>query len=450
MSRRYFGTDGIRGKVGQFPVTPDFMLKLGWAAGKVFAREGRSKILIGKDTRISGYMFESALEAGLSAAGVDVLLLGPMPTPAIAYLTRTFHANAGIVISASHNPHYDNGIKFFSAQGTKLPDEIEQAIEAQLDIAMTTVDPALLGKAKRIEDAPGRYIEFCKASAGGIDLKGMKIALDCANGATYHVSPSVFSELGAEVIEVASAPDGLNINEECGATSTERLQKVVVAEGADLGIALDGDGDRVIMVDHTGVEVDGDELLYVIASHLRAQGEFEGGVVGTLMSNFGLEQAFKREQIPFVRAKVGDRYVMEQLANHGWLLGGESSGHIVCRHLTSTGDGTVSALQVLRAIADSGKNLHVLKQGMSKMPQTMINVRMQNKVDVMGVEAVQEAVSATEATLGSRGRVLLRPSGTEPVVRVMIEGEDAAEVAELCSALAAEVENALQALETSE
>ena len=450
MSRRYFGTDGIRGKVGQFPVTPDFMLKLGWAAGKVFAREGRSKILIGKDTRISGYMFESALEAGLSAAGVDVLLLGPMPTPAIAYLTRTFHANAGIVISASHNPHYDNGIKFFSAQGTKLPDEIEQAIEAQLDLAMTTVDPALLGKAKRIEDAPGRYIEFCKASAGGIDLKGMKIALDCANGATYHVSPSVFSELGAEVIEVASAPDGLNINEECGATSTERLQKVVVAEGADLGIALDGDGDRVIMVDHTGVEVDGDELLYVIASHLRAQGEFEGGVVGTLMSNFGLEQAFKREQIPFVRAKVGDRYVMEQLANHGWLLGGESSGHIVCRHLTSTGDGTVSALQVLRAIADSGKNLHVLKQGMSKMPQTMINVRMQNKVDVMGVEAVQEAVSATEATLGSRGRVLLRPSGTEPVVRVMIEGEDAAEVAELCSALAAEVENALQALETSE
>ena len=450
MSRHYFGTDGIRGKVGQFPVTPDFMLKLGWAAGKVFAREGRSKILIGKDTRISGYMFESALEAGLSAAGVDVLLLGPMPTPAIAYLTRTFHANAGIVISASHNPHYDNGIKFFSAQGTKLPDEIEQAIEAQLDIAMTTVDPALLGKAKRIEDAPGRYIEFCKASAGGIDLKGMKIALDCANGATYHVSPSVFSELGAEVIEVASAPDGLNINEECGATSTERLQKVVVAEGADIGIALDGDGDRVIMVDHAGVEVDGDELLYVIASHLRAQGEFEGGVVGTLMSNFGLEQAFKREQIPFVRAKVGDRYVMEQLANHGWLLGGESSGHIVCRHLTSTGDGTVSALQVLRAIADSGKNLHVLKQGMSKMPQTMINVRMQNKVDVMGVEAVQEAVSATEAALGSRGRVLLRPSGTEPVVRVMIEGEDAAEVAELCSALAAEVENALQALETSE
>lgn len=449
MSRRYFGTDGIRGKVGQFPVTPDFMLKLGWAAGKVFAREGRSKILIGKDTRISGYMFESALEAGLSAAGVDVMLLGPMPTPAIAYLTRTFHANAGIVISASHNPHYDNGIKFFSAQGTKLPDEIEQAIEAQLDIAMTTVDPELLGKAKRVDDAPGRYIEFCKATSGSIQLKGLKIALDCANGATYHVSPSVFSELGAEVIEVASSPDGLNINEKCGATSTERLQTVVVSEKADLGIALDGDGDRVIMVDHTGTEVDGDELLYIIASHLRAQGLFEGGVVGTLMSNFGLEQAFKREDIPFVRAKVGDRYVMEQLAEHNWLLGGESSGHIVCRHLTSTGDGTVSALQVLKAMIESGKSLHDLKQGMSKMPQTMINVRMQNKVDVTGVAEVQEAVAATEATLGSRGRVLLRPSGTEPVVRVMIEGEDAAEVKELCEALSREVENALQALETS-
>lgn len=449
MSRRYFGTDGIRGKVGQFPVTPDFMLKLGWAAGKVFAREGRCKILIGKDTRISGYMFESALEAGLSAAGVDVLLLGPMPTPAIAYLTRTFHANAGIVISASHNPHYDNGIKFFSAQGTKLPDEIEQAIEAQLDIAMTTVDPELLGKAKRVDDAPGRYIEFCKATSGSIQLKGLKIALDCANGATYHVSPSVFSELGADVIEVASSPDGLNINEKCGATSTERLQTVVVSEKADLGVALDGDGDRVIMVDHTGTEVDGDELLYIIASHLRAQGLFEGGVVGTLMSNFGLEQAFKREDIPFVRAKVGDRYVMEQLAEHNWLLGGESSGHIVCRHLTSTGDGTVSALQVLKAMIESGKSLHELKQGMSKMPQTMINVRMQKKVDVTEVSEVQDAVAATEATLGSRGRVLLRPSGTEPVVRVMIEGEDAAEVQELCEALAREVENALQALETS-
>lgn len=448
MSRRYFGTDGIRGKVGHFPVTPDFMLKLGWAAGKVFAREGRSKILIGKDTRISGYMFESALEAGLSAAGVDVLLTGPMPTPAIAYLTRTFRANAGIVISASHNPHYDNGIKFFSATGTKLPDHIEQAIEAQLDIAMTTVDPALLGKAKRVEDAPGRYIEFCKATAGGINLKGMRIALDCANGATYHVSPKVFTELGAEVIEVASAPDGLNINDACGATSTHRLRKVVVAEEADLGIALDGDGDRVIMVDHTGAEVDGDELLYIIASHLRRQEAFEGGVVGTLMSNFGLEQAFLRERIPFVRANVGDRYVMELLAEKGWQLGGESSGHLVCRHLTTTGDGTVSALQVLKAMVDTGKSLHDLKQGMTKMPQTMINVRMQSRVDVLSRPEVQQAVAETEAALGARGRVLLRPSGTEPLVRVMIEGEDSAEVQQRCEALAAEVENALQALES--
>ncbi|MGB0468648.1 MAG: phosphoglucosamine mutase [Pontibacterium sp.] len=450
MSRRYFGTDGIRGKVGHFPVTPDFMLKLGWAAGKVFARDGRSKILIGKDTRISGYMFESALEAGLSAAGVDVLLTGPMPTPAVAYLTRTFHANAGIVISASHNPHYDNGIKFFSAEGTKLPDEIEQAIEAQLDLAMTTVDPALLGKAKRVEDAPGRYIEFCKSTAAGINLKGLRIALDCANGATYHVSPSVFTELGAEVIEVASAPDGLNINEKCGATSTDRLQKVVVAEKADLGIALDGDGDRVIMVDHTGTEVDGDELLYIIASHLRQQGQFTGGVVGTLMSNFGLEQAFRREEIPFVRANVGDRYVMEQLSEHGWLLGGESSGHLVCRSLTTTGDGTVAALQVLKAMVETGKSLIELKQGMKKMPQTMINVRMKNKVNVMSMAAVVDAVAATESALGARGRVLLRPSGTEPLVRVMIEGEDGTEVGRLCADLASEVENALQALETSE
>lgn len=448
MSRRYFGTDGIRGKVGHFPVTPDFMLKLGWAAGKVFAREGRSKILIGKDTRISGYMFESALEAGLSAAGVDVLLTGPMPTPAIAYLTRTFRANAGIVISASHNPHYDNGIKFFSATGTKLPDHIEQAIEAQLDIAMTTVDPALLGKAKRVEDAPGRYIEFCKATAGSVSLKGMRIALDCANGATYHVSPKVFTELGAEVIEVASAPDGLNINDGCGATSTKRLQKVVVAEEADLGIALDGDGDRVIMVDHTGAEVDGDELLYIIASHLRSQGGFDGGVVGTLMSNFGLEQAFQREGIPFVRANVGDRYVMELLAENSWMLGGESSGHLVCRHLTTTGDGTVSALQVLKAMVDTGNSLQALKQGMTKMPQTMINVRMQKRVDVLAHPEVQQAVADTEAALGSRGRVLLRPSGTEPLVRVMIEGEDAAEVQLRCEALATEVENALQALES--
>lgn len=448
MSKRYFGTDGIRGKVGQFPVTPDFVLKLGWAAGKVFAREGHSKILIGKDTRISGYMFESALEAGLSAAGVDVLLTGPMPTPAVAYLARTFRADAGIVISASHNPFYDNGIKFFSSEGTKLPDEVEQAIEAQMDIAMTTVDSAELGKAKRIDDAAGRYIEFCKATAGGISLKGLKIVLDCANGATYHVAPAVFSELGAEIVEIASSPDGLNINEECGATATQRLQKVVTAEKADLGVALDGDGDRVIMVDQHGQEIDGDELLYIIASQMRREGVFSGGVVGTLMSNFGLEQAFIRENIPFVRANVGDRYVMEQLYSNDWLLGGESSGHIVCRHLTTTGDGTVAALQVLKAIVETGETLSELRQGMTKMPQTMINVRMQQKVSIEGIASIDAAVAETEKVLGERGRVLLRPSGTEPVVRVMIEGEDAPEVSMLCEQLASNVEKALLELES--
>lgn len=448
MSKRYFGTDGIRGKVGQFPVTPDFVLKLGWAAGKVFAREGHSKILIGKDTRISGYMFESALEAGLSAAGVDVLLTGPMPTPAVAYLARTFRADAGIVISASHNPFYDNGIKFFSSEGTKLPDELEQAIEAQMDIAMTTVDSSELGKARRIDDAAGRYIEFCKATAGGISLKGLKIVLDCANGATYHVAPAVLSELGAEIVEIASSPDGLNINEECGATATQRLQKVVTAEKADLGVALDGDGDRVIMVDHAGEEVDGDELLYVIAAQMRREGVFSGGVVGTLMSNFGLEQAFLRENIPFVRANVGDRYVMEQLYANNWLLGGESSGHVICRHLTTTGDGTVAALQVLKAIVETGETLAELRQGMTKMPQTMINVRMSQKVSIEGVESIDAAVAKTEGVLGSRGRVLLRPSGTEPVVRVMIEGENAEEVAMLCEQLASDVEKALKALES--
>lgn len=447
MSKRYFGTDGIRGKVGQFPVTPDFVLKLGWAAGKVFAREGHSKILIGKDTRISGYMFESALEAGLSAAGVDVLLTGPMPTPAVAYLARTFRADAGIVISASHNPFYDNGIKFFSSEGTKLPDDVEQAIEAQMDIAMTTVDSSELGKAKRIVDAAGRYIEFCKASVGGVSFKGLRIVLDCANGATYHVAPSVFSELGAQIVEIASSPDGLNINEDCGATATQRLQKVVVAEKADLGIALDGDGDRVIMVDENGQEVDGDELLFIIASQMRREGVFSGGVVGTLMSNFGLEQAFAREDIPFVRANVGDRYVMEQLYANDWQLGGESSGHLVCRHLTTTGDGTVAALQILKAIVETKETLSSLKQGMTKMPQTMINVRVAQKVKIDEVAQITEAVKLTEAELGERGRVLLRASGTEPVIRVMIEGENAVEVERLCQQLASEVEKAVMALE---
>jgi phosphoglucosamine mutase len=444
MTKRYFGTDGIRGKVGKAPITPDFMLKLGWAAGKVFAREGRSKIIIGKDTRISGYMFESALEAGLSAAGVDVLLLGPMPTPAIAYLTRTFRCNAGIVISASHNPYYDNGIKFFSEQGTKLPDDIEHAIEAQMDMAMTTVEAAELGKARRIEDAAGRYIEFCKGTVSGdLQLKGLKIAVDCANGATYHIAPKVFRELGAEVIEIASSPDGININENCGATSTRLLEKVVVAEKADLGIALDGDGDRLIMVDHKGATVDGDELLFIIAMEMQRKNQLKGGVVGTLMSNFGLEQGLKQAEIPFVRAQVGDRYVMTELAEREWFLGGESSGHLICRHLISTGDGIVAALQVLRAMADTEASLHVLKSAMGKMPQTMINVRLSEKIDVISLPAVQAAVADIESRLGDRGRVLLRPSGTEPLVRVMIEGDDAVWVESLCKELAEVVKQAL-------
>nr|WP_067288554.1 phosphoglucosamine mutase [Marinobacterium profundum] len=447
MTKRYFGTDGIRGKVGQHPITPDFVLKLGWAAGKVFARSGQSRILIGKDTRISGYMFESALEAGLSAAGVDVLLTGPMPTPAVAYLTKTFRADAGIVISASHNPFYDNGIKFFSASGTKLPDEVEQAIEAQMDIAMSTVESHELGKARRIDDAAGRYIEFCKGTvSGALSLKGLRIVLDCANGATYHVAPQVFEELGARVIRMATSPDGININAECGATDPAALQQRVLAEKADIGIALDGDGDRVIMVDAAGEVVDGDEILFIIARQMQLQGRLTGGVVGTLMSNFGLELALQRNDIPFVRTQVGDRYVLEELDRRDWFLGAENSGHVICRHLTSTGDGIVAGLQVLKAMVQSGETLAQLKAGMSKMPQEMINVRVARKVDISSVAEIDQAVARVEARLGNSGRVLLRPSGTEPVVRVMIEGEDGPLVAELCRELADDVEKALQAL----
>ncbi|RDE18110.1 phosphoglucosamine mutase [Motiliproteus coralliicola] len=445
MSRKYFGTDGIRGQVGEFPITPDFVLKLGWAAGKVFARQGRSKILIGKDTRISGYMFESALEAGLAAAGVDSLLLGPMPTPAIAYLTRTFRADAGIVISASHNPYDDNGIKFFSANGTKLPDEIETAIEAQMDLAMTTADSASLGKARRVDDAVGRYIEFCKGTVPrGMTLKGLRIVVDCANGATYHIAPKVLSELGAEVLELSTAPDGININEDCGSTSPEVLRKIVVAEKADLGVAFDGDGDRLIMVDHQGEEVDGDELLVIIALALKEEGQLNGGVVGTQMSNFGMELALKEHGIPFVRAKVGDRYVMEELTSHDWNLGGESSGHIICRNLNTTGDGIVAALQVLQAMVSQGKTLAELKTRMQKLPQHMVNVRLLQKGDPTQLPKVQQAVRDVEQALDGQGRVLLRPSGTEPVVRVMVEGVDLAQVRQLSEQLAGEVEQALQ------
>mgnify|MGYP000028211911 FL=1 len=424
MSRKYFGTDGIRGEVGVYPITPEFVMKLGWAAGKVFAQHGKSKILIGKDTRISGYMFESALEAGLTAAGVSSGLLGPMPTPGIAYLTRTFHADAGIVISASHNPYYDNGIKFFSGDGTKLSDEIEAEIEKYLDLPMTTVPSDQLGKAFRINDAAGRYIEFCKSTVRRLKLKGKRIVLDCAHGATYQIAPAVFQELGAEVITIGASPDGLNINKSIGSTSPKKLQQKVTETRADLGIGFDGDGDRVVMVDEKGEVVDGDELLYIMAIHARSRKRLGGGVVGTLMSNLGLELALKKEKIDFVRANVGDRYVMQQLKEHNWRFGGESSGHLLCLDSTSTGDGVVAALQIMMAIQDSEKSLFELKSGMSKCPQTMINVRRNKDVNVAKDKTIQAAVQEVETELAGLGRVLLRPSGTEPVVRVMVEGED--------------------------
>ena len=443
MSRKYFGTDGVRGKVGTYPITPEFVMKLGWAAGKVFAKQGKSTILIGKDTRISGYMFESALEAGLTAAGVDSGLLGPMPTPGIAYITRTFHADAGIVISASHNPYYDNGIKFFNADGTKLDDEVELAIEAYLDKDMTTVSSDQLGKAFRINDAAGRYIEFCKSTVRRLKLKGRRIVLDCAHGATYQIAPAVFKELGAEVVVIGAEPDGLNINEKVGSTSPKALQQKVIETRADLGIAFDGDGDRVLMVDAKGEVLDGDELLYIMVMHARTRGRLGGGVVGTLMTNLGLELALKEQSIDFARANVGDRHVMQQLKEKGWRYGGESSGHLLCLDSTTTGDGIVSALQVMMALQDTEKTLHELKQGMVKCPQTMINVRRHKEVDVNADDTVAAAVQSVEAELAGRGRVLLRPSGTEPVVRVMVEGEESAKVARLANDLALVVEKAL-------
>lgn len=444
MGRKHFGTDGIRGRVGEPPITPDFMLHLGWAAGKVLAErfDGPNMILIGKDTRISGYMFESSLQAGLINAGVDVGLLGPISTPAIAYLARTFQAQAGIVISASHNPYYDNGIKFFNSNGSKLPDEVELAIEAQLEEPMVMAER--LGRAKRIEDARGRYIEFCKGTLPwGFNLQGLKIALDCANGATYHLAPNVFRELGAEVIAIAVEPDGLNINRDCGSTSPESLQAKVVDSGADLGIAFDGDGDRVLFVDHKGELVDGDELLFIIAAHQKQYGKGCSGVVGTLMSNFGFELALQDLGVPFARAKVGDRYVLECMRERDWMLGGESSGHIVCSDVTTTGDGIVASLQVMLALVTQGISLFEAKQGMSKLPQTMINVRMKRAVDLAKDEVIQSAVTQVEHKLQGRGRVLLRPSGTEPVVRVMVEGEDPPLVGQLAAELAAVVEKAV-------
>lgn len=425
MKKKFFGTDGIRGAVGTHPVTPDFMLKLGWAIGKVLGKEKGSKILIGKDTRISGYMIESALEAGLSAAGVDILLLGPMPTPAIAHLTRTLKAQAGIVISASHNPFSDNGIKFFSAEGTKLSDDIEHAIEAELEKELVCCDSLMLGKASRIDDAPGRYIEYCKNTfPAELNLNGIKMVVDCANGATYHIAPKVFTELGAELISIGNHPDGMNINAGFGSTQPENLQKEVLAHKADLGIAFDGDGDRLILVDHEGELVDGDQLLYIMAMSKYAKGALKGGVVGTLMTNLGLEHAFKEHEIPFSRAGVGDRYVMEQLLEKNWRLGGESSGHLICLDQTTTGDGIIAALQVLAAVVEQGKCLKDLAAGMKKYPMLLINVRVTEKPDLDNQPEIQAALNEAEAELADTGRVLLRPSGTEPLIRVMVEGQD--------------------------
>jgi len=446
-NKQYFGTDGIRGKVGTAPITPDFMLKLGWAVGKLLAAQGRCKILIGKDTRISGYMLESALEAGLAAAGADVLLVGPMPTPAIAFLTRTLHAQAGIVVSASHNPFADNGIKFFGSDGNKFDDQLEADIEHNLTLPLQTVAPVRLGKARRIADAQARYIEFCKRSvAPGMDLMGLKIVVDCAHGATYQVAPHVFAELGAEVTVIHNQPDGFNINDACGSTSPSTLQKVVVREQAHLGIAFDGDGDRVIMVNAQGEIVDGDELLFIITQDRIARHALQGGIVGTVMTNMGLELAMAAQNIPFIRAKVGDRHVLQELKSREWELGGESSGHIICLEATTTGDGIIAALQVLCAIKRSGRTLAELAKGVEKFPQVLQNVHTKSIINLQ-TPVILQAVQEAQALLNNQGRVLLRCSGTEPVVRVMVEGADGALVAKLAQQLADVVEQTAVASE---
>ncbi len=449
MSKKYFGTDGIRGRVGMAPITPDFVMRLGYAAGRVLtsleshlAKGARPAVVIGKDTRISGYMLEAALEAGLSAAGVDVLLTGPMPTPAVAYLTRALRAQAGIVISASHNPFYDNGIKFFSSLGTKLPDDIEHAIEVALDAPMQVMESANLGKARRIDDAAGRYVEFCKSTfPNQLDLRGLKIVLDCAHGATYHVAPPVFHELGAEVIVIGNKPDGLNINEQVGSTYPQALQKAVIEQGADLGIAFDGDGDRVMMVDADGQLLDGDQLLYIIAAARQQSDNLKGGVVGTQMTNLALEHKLATMHIPFVRAKVGDRYVLELLNQNNWQLGGENSGHILTLDKHSSGDGIIAALQVLHAVIQSKKTIGQLRVALTLYPQVLINVTTQHKLDLSNV-LIQDAVTQAELELKHTGRVLLRASGTEPKIRVMVEGENQAQVQALAERIAAVVTQA--------
>lgn len=436
MSRKYFGTDGVRGRVGEYPITPEFVMHLGYAAGKVLANSEwhlaeseRPTVLIGKDTRISGYLLESALQAGLIAAGVDVYLAGPIPTPAVAYLTRALRLQAGVVISASHNPFEDNGIKFFSASGSKLPDETERAIEAEMDAPIVTMSSARLGKAKRLDDAAGRYIEFCKSSFPyELDLRGLKLVVDCAHGAAYHIAGHVFHELGADVVTIGVQPDGKNINDGYGATAPGNLQQAVIEHRADLGIALDGDADRLVMVDAEGRLYDGDQLLYIVAQHRQKQGVMKGGVVGTLMTNLAFEHAMQRMGIPFARAKVGDRYVMELMQQNGWQLGGENSGHIICLDRHSTGDGIISALQVLHALRDSKQTLAQAASDMLMYPQVLINVRIAKGQDYTAHPQVQAAVSSATAALDGKGRVLLRPSGTEPLLRVMVEGEDGEKV----------------------
>jgi len=444
MGKKYFGTDGIRGRVGDALITPEFVMRLGYAAGRVLAgldsnlaKGAHPAVVIGKDTRISGYMFEAALEAGLSAAGVDVLFTGPMPTPAVAYLTRALRAQAGIVISASHNPYYDNGIKFFSSLGTKLPDDVEHAIEAALEQPMQVMESAKLGKARRIDDASGRYVEFFKSTfPNQLDLRGLKIILDCAHGATYHVAPPVFHELGAEVIAIGNKPDGLNINELVGSTHPETLQKAVLEHGADLGIAFDGDGDRVMMVTADGELLDGDQLLFIIAASRQKNGELQGGVVGTLMTNLALEHKLAAMNIPFARAKVGDRYVLELLNQNNWQLGGENSGHILTLDKHSSGDGIIAALQVLHAVIQSKKTLGQLRSELTLYPQVLINVKTAKKINLATHGEIQASVKAAEAELANSGRVLLRASGTEPKIRVMVEGENQQQVQKLAEAIA--------------
>lgn len=443
MSRKYFGTDGIRGRVGDAPVTPDFMLKLGWATGKVFASEDGTKptVVIGKDTRVSGYMLESALQAGLVAAGANVKLLGPLPTPGIALLTRTQKADAGIVISASHNPYFDNGIKFFNGQGSKLSDELELQIEAMIDSPMETVDSEQLGKASRIVDAAGRYVEYCKSTfPDELSLKGMKVVIDCAHGATYHIAPAVFEELGATTIVIGATPDGYNINDGVGSTEPAALQAKVLEEGADIGIAFDGDGDRLQMVNAKGELLTGDDVLYVLAMHRLANGDSDAGIVGTLMTNMGLELALEAGGLRLARAKVGDRYVKELMVAEGWSLGGESSGHIICGNLSTTGDGVIAALQVLAAVRASGKSLEVLASGFNPLPQVLVNVRITKGFDLSAHPTIAEACRRVESELEGRGRLLLRPSGTEPVIRVMVEGDDTVAI----DALADEVADAIR------